>query len=287
MEPCGSGPNSPEGSDPTESPAGAGSFRLHVLASGSKGNCSVVENTLTGTCIVIDCGISKSVFMERLGACGLDPMRIEAILVTHEHTDHTKGLGVATRGLARLGVHPPLYASAAVHAASSELRALENAVDLRHFVRGDDLPLAGMTVHAFATSHDAAESFGFRVECAGDAVGFMTDTGVVTGEAHEALRGCRVLALEANHDPDMLASGPYPYYLKQRIASERGHLSNGQSAELLDALLDTSLESVIGMHVSQNNNTYRLPRQMLADVLARNDHPARALVGFQDRPVSV
>ena len=96
-----------------------------------------------------------------------------------------------------------------------------------------------------------------------------------------------MLALEANHDLDMLESGPYPYYLKRRIASDRGHLSNDQSAELLGALLDDSLESVVGMHVSQNNNTYRLPREVLADMLARNDHPACALVSFQDRPISV
>ena len=115
----------------------------------------------------------------------------------------------------------------------------------------------------------------------------MTDTGVVTGDAYESLQGCRVLALEANHDPGMLENGPYPYYLKRRIASDRGHLSNDQSAELLGVLLDNSLESVIGMHVSQNNNTYRLPRIALADVLACNDHPACALVGFQDRPLSV
>ena len=270
-----------------ESPEGSTRLRLHVLASGSKGNCSVVEDVPSGACIVIDCGISKRAFMERLDACGLDPMCIEAILVTHEHSDHTKGLGVVTRGLARLGVRPPLYASAAVHAASSELCALEDAVDMRHFARGDDLVLAGMTVHAFATSHDAAESFGFRFDYAGDALGFMTDTGIVTGEAYEVLRGCRVLALEANHDPDMLANGPYPYYLKQRIASEHGHLSNNQSAELLEVLLDDCLECVVGMHVSQNNNTYRLPRTALADVLARNDHPASASVGFQDRSISV
>lgn len=262
-------------------------LRLHVLASGSKGNCSIVQDERTGACFVIDCGISKRAFMERLDECGVDPLSIKAILVTHEHSDHTKGLGVVTRGLARLGVCPPVLASEAVHAASTELHTIEDAVDLRHFARGDDLALAGMTVHAFATSHDAAESFGFRFDCADDSVGFMTDTGIVTGEAYEALRCCRVLALEANHDLDMLKNGPYPYYLKERIASERGHLSNTQSAELLEDLLDDRLECIIGMHVSQNNNTYRLPRAVLADALVRNDHPACALVGYQDRPVSV
>ena len=264
-----------------------GHLRLHVLASGSKGNCSVVENTATGASVVIDCGISKKAFMAGCDSCGIDTARIAAILVTHEHSDHTKGLGVVTRGLARLGVTPVLYVSAAVHAASRDLRAIEDAVDLRHFARGDDLALAGMLVHAFPTLHDAAESFGFRFDCAGDSVGFMTDTGVVTGEAFEALVGSRVLALESNHDPQMLEDGPYPYYLKRRIASDHGHLSNEQSAELLAALLDNHVEQVIGMHISQNNNTYRLPHDVLDTVVAQNDHPAQVHVGYQTQPVSV
>ena len=270
------------------SPARDGAqLRLHVLASGSKGNSSVIENVATGACVVVDCGISKRAFMDACAACGVDVVRIEAILVTHEHSDHTKGLGVLTRGLAKAGICPALYASAAVHEASCDIRAIEDSVDLRHFSRGDDLALAGMSVHAFPTLHDAAESFGFRFDCAGDSVGFMTDTGIVTGEAHEALVGCRVLALESNHDLHMLENGPYPRYLKDRIASEHGHLSNDQSAELLTQLLDNQVECVIGMHVSENNNTYRLPYDALSETLARHDHPARALVGYQNRPVSV
>ena len=267
-------------------------LKLHVLASGSKGNCSIVQNEDTGACVVIDCGISKRAFMERCATCGVELSSIKAILVTHEHSDHTKGLGVVTRGLAKASVHPVLFASDAVHRASRDLIAIQDAVDLRHFKRDDDLAIGGMRVHAFATSHDAAESFGFRFDAASNqvalgAVGFMTDTGKVTGDALEALQGCRVLALEANHDTRMLEQGPYPAYLKARIASDRGHLSNAQSATLLESLLDDEVETIIGMHVSQNNNTYSLPVRVFCDVLVRNDHPARALVGYQDMPVSV
>ena len=262
-------------------------LRLHVLASGSKGNCSVVEDLATGSSVMVDCGISKRAFMERCGDCGVDPTRIEAVLITHEHSDHVKGLGVVTRGLAKLGVEPALFASAAVHAASSEIRSLENAVDLRHFRAGDDIAIAGMSVHAFPTLHDAAESFGFRFDCGGDSLGFMTDTGIVTGEALESLARCRVLAVEANHDLDMLAHGPYPQHLKARIASDRGHLSNVQSASLLDQLLCDELEQVVGMHVSQNNNTYRLPGEALGGVVTRRSHPAHVQVGYQDKPLSV
>ena len=260
---------------------------LHVIASGSKGNCSVVEDAATGECAVVDCGISFSAFRSGCEECGVELSRVGAVLVTHEHTDHTKGLGVLTRGLARLGASPAVYASAAVHDASADLQAIQDAVDLRHFSAGDDIALGGIRAHAFRTSHDAAESFGFLFGCEGDAVGFMTDTGIVTGEAAEALSRCRILAIEANHDSDMLAHGPYPAFLKARIAGERGHLSNAQSAELLESLLCDELECVVGMHVSQNNNDYRLPREALAAVLEREGHPARALVGFQSRPISV
>ena len=261
-------------------------LRLHVIASGSKGNCSVVENRTTGELVVIDCGISKKAFMEGCRECGIDPVHVAGILVTHEHSDHVKGLGVMTRGLARLGVAPALYASAAVHGASMDIRAIENAVDIRHFKSGDDLVIGGVSVHAFATSHDAAESFGFRFDCGEDSIGFMTDTGVVTGEAAESLCSCRVLAIESNHDMDMLVNGPYPYYLKRRIAGDHGHLSNAQSAELLQTLLCDELEEVVGMHVSQNNNTYRLPVDALAAALSRECHPAQARVGYQARIVS-
>ena len=262
-------------------------IRLHVLASGSKGNCSVVQDIETGACVVIDCGISKRAFMERCESCGVEVSRIEAILVTHEHTDHTKGLGVVTRGLAKCGVSPVLYTSRAVHGASSDICAIEDAVDLRYFSRGDDLSLAGMSVHAFATSHDAAESFGFRFDDGGDSLGFMTDTGIVTGEAREALQACRLLAIEANHDIDMLKNGPYPQYVKARIASDRGHLSNEQSAELLAELLNNRTERVVGMHVSENNNTYSLPGRVLEKVVGEFDHPAQVFVGYQNRPTSV
>ena len=258
-----------------------------MLASGSKGNCSVVEDPTTNTFIVVDCGISWKAFRERSLDQGIDLSRIAAILITHEHSDHTKGLGVTTRGLAKLGVTPSLYASSLVHAASSEIRAIENAVDLRHFNQGDEMHFGNTTVYAFRTSHDAAESFGFRFTQGNDTLGFMTDTGVATPESIEALANCRILAIEANHDADMLAHGPYPAYLKSRIASAQGHLSNEQSAQLLDSLLCDKLETVVGMHVSQNNNTYRYPKDVLGETLARNCHSASALVGYQDRPISL
>lgn len=266
--------------------AGEGRLALHVLASGSRGNCALVENAATGEGVLIDCGISKKAFLAGCEAAGFDVRRLRAILVTHEHSDHVKGLGVVLRGLAKLGVEPTLYVDEAVRRASAPVQEVQDACALEALT-GEALSLAGMEVVPFSTSHDAASSCGFRFECAGDALGFMTDTGTVTGEAHEALRGVRILGLEANHDPDLLRNGPYPAAVKRRIASDAGHLSNEQAACELAALLDDRLEQVVALHVSQNNNDYRLPAAALSRVLGEAGHPARVSVGYQARPVSV
>lgn len=264
-------------------------MRLHVLASGSKGNAAIVENSATGEGFLIDCGICKRDFLARCDEAGFDVRRLRAVLVTHEHTDHTKGLGVVYRGLAKLDVHPTLFASAPVRRASREIDAVAGGglCDVGDISAGRPLEIAGFVVHPFATSHDAVESFGFRVELGGDVLGYMTDTGVVTAAAHDALRGCRLLALEANHDPVMLEEGPYPYPLKRRIASDRGHLSNDQAARELASLLNDGLEAVVAMHVSENNNDYELPALALRGILAREGHAASVHVARQRHLVSL
>lgn len=146
-------------------PGGARTLRLHVLASGSRGNAAVVEDASTGAGVLVDCGICKRDFLARCDEAGFDPARLAAILVTHDHTDHTKGLGVVLRGLAKKGIEPAVYAEDAVRAASSEVRALEDAHDVRSLHAGDALSLAGMAVHVFRTSHDAAASCEVRNTC--------------------------------------------------------------------------------------------------------------------------
>ncbi len=296
-------------------------MRLHVLASGSGGNAAVVENARTGEGVLVDCGICKRDLIARCAEAGFDPARIAAVLVTHDHGDHVRGLGVALRGLARLGCVPPVYASGAVCAVAPAIAEAAGSVgaDLRPLRAGDVVSAAGIEAHAFRTSHDAAESFGFRFEDAGsladadagagtagapvlaasaapdagarDVIGFMTDTGVVTPEAHEALAGARLLAIESNHDAGMLERGPYPWPVKRRIASDRGHLSNDQAAAELAALLAEGgadgLRAVVAMHVSQENNDYRRPAEGLAAALAAAGHPASVAVAYQSRLVSL
>jgi phosphoribosyl 1,2-cyclic phosphodiesterase len=269
--------------DTLQQPAPA--LRLCVLGSGSKGNAAVVE--YAGHALLIDCGICKRDFFERCATLGIEPASIEAVLVTHEHTDHTKGLGVVLRGLAKNGVHPALFASDAARAASRDILSTCEYCDQLPLAPGAALAIAGMQVHVFGTSHDAADPLGFRFEADGDSLGFMTDTGVVTDQAHDALRGCRILAIEANHDETMLRTGDYPWALKQRISGDGGHLSNAQSATELERLLHQGLQQVVAMHVSENNNTFRLPVRVLSEVLARQGHPARVQVGLPRTPIAV
>ena len=302
---------------------------LHVLASGSSGNAAVVENTATGAGVLIDCGICKRDFLNRCDEAGFDPGRIQAMFVTHEHSDHVKGLGVVLRGLAKVGNVPPVFAAGACTANSSALAKVAEAFDVRelttacaladsqgmanagfdgamphaavagaveaagmHTAGPGAIEAAGMRIIPFATSHDAAASFGFRIEDAadGDAIGYLTDSGIVTAQAHAALRDVRILALESNHDPKMLAAGPYPYAIKQRIASNSGHLSNDQAAAELGTLVAESRaagqrlpQTVVAMHVSQNNNDYSLARRTLEATLGEADCYAETLCGYQAR----
>lgn len=272
---------------------------LHVLASGSSGNAAVVENVATGAGVLIDCGICKRDFLSRCDQAGFDPARIEAAFVTHEHGDHVKGLGAVLRGLAKLGCQPPIYVARGCVANSDALAKVAEAFEVRELAAAAGasvIEAAGVRVIPFVTSHDAAASFGFRIEDAadGDAIGYLTDSGVVTPAAHAALADVRILALESNHDPKMLAAGPYPYVVKQRIASDAGHLSNGQAAAELAALMSASRaagqrepQTVVAMHISQNNNEYSLAKRTLEAALAEANCAADVLCGYQARLTSV
>lgn len=267
-------------------PSSNAQLRIHVLASGSKGNASLVENIATGEGILIDCGICKRDVLSRSAEAGFDLGKLKAVLITHEHSDHTKGLKVLYRELAKRDLQVPLFANQATYAISKPIQEAAELTNVLALNAEVQLSLAGMQVFPFATMHDAASSFGFRIWKDNDALGFMTDTGVVTGAAHEALKDCRILALEANHDPAMLKNGPYPRALQERVASDFGHLSNGQTSDELRTLLHPGLEEVIAMHISENNNTYRLSVESLRRAVQQEGHSATVVCAYQQRLVS-
>lgn len=268
-------------------------LKLHVLASGSGGNAAIVESGASGEGILIDCGICKRDLFARADEAGFNLANLRAVVITHDHSDHVKGLGVALRGLAKAGVRPTVHGSEAVFAASAPVRDAVASVDavFEPFRSGEVLEVAGLTVRPFRTSHDAADSHGFRFEEAApggaDSLGYVTDTGIVTDEAWDALAGVRLLALESNHDTRMLETGPYPYVIKQRIASAHGHLSNDQAREALGRLAHEGLRAVAAMHVSQENNTYRLPRETFEAVIAERGLPTVVAVAYQNRLVTI
>lgn len=248
-------------------------MRLAVLASGSSGNAVVVE--AGGVSILIDCGVSCRQIERRMLAAGFEPDRLSAILLTHEHTDHLQGLEVFLKR------HPlPLAATAGTAAACNGDLPLAQVLQA-----GRQLTLGCLKVLPFSVSHDAREPVGFVVEHAGARVGLLTDAGVATELVVERLTGCQVLLLEANHDRDMLRDGPYPWALKQRIASRTGHLSNEQAQALLDRLAHPALQTVVGMHLSRQNNLPELVRQELARPLAGS--AVRLEVASQDEPLVI
>jgi phosphoribosyl 1,2-cyclic phosphodiesterase len=266
---------------------------LHVLSSGSCGNAALVD--YQGHLLAIDCGICKREYLRRCADLHIDPCAIQAILITHDHSDHTKGLGVLARGLAKQGCHSAVYVSDTVRDASPRVQELERICDVHPMSAGSSLSLAGMQVMPFHTSHDAAESFGFRIEapnasdsCAqNDVLGFMTDTGIVPDAAHEALKGSRILGIESNHDVTMLATGEYPASLKRRIRSDYGHLSNDECATEVSRLLNDSLEQIVALHISEHNNTFGMPVRVLESMLAHNGHHAHVQAGLPRTPISV
>ncbi len=234
-------------------------MRLIVLASGSSGNCALVESG--GRAVLLDAGISARETLRRIAVAGAVDARIEAILLTHEHVDHVRGARVLAR---RLGI--PVMATAGTLQAA--VGALADVPEVIAIARRGQFQAAGMRISSFATAHDASESCGYVFESRrGHRAGVATDTGVVTPEIAEALSGCHVLGLESNHDETMLAVGPYPPFLKRRIAGDRGHLSNDAAASALGTLAWKGLSHVFALHLSEQNNTPERARAALARTL--------------------
>lgn len=248
-------------------------MRVVVLASGSRGNAAVVE--ANGTRVLVDCGLSYRQLRARMAPYGLEPGDLEAVLLTHEHIDHVRGLEVFSK---RHRI--PVLGSEGTRMALAGRVTVEPLL-----CSGQPLVQHGLEVLPVATSHDAAEPVGFVFAHRGRRLGLVTDTGVMTGLLVERLAGCAALLLEANHDLDMLRLGSYPWPLKQRIRSRTGHLSNCQARDALDRLAGPGLELVVAMHLSQENNTPDLARVELDRVLAGSN--VRCQVASQDQPVAV
>ncbi|MCF6290916.1 MAG: MBL fold metallo-hydrolase [Desulfobacterales bacterium] len=249
-----------------------------VLGSGSKGNATYVASGTTS--LLIDGGFSGLEIRKRLAVIGIDISSLTAILVTHEHSDHIRGVGVLSRQ-GRL----PVYANPATHTAAGP--TLKKLFARREFETGTSFVINDFEIHPFSVSHDTADPVGFVLRNGRASLGLCTDTGMVSRLMHHRLAHCNGLVLESNHDPVLLKNGTYPPYLKQRIRGNKGHLANRDSARFLLALWHQGLEHVVLAHLSDANNRPELAYQealLVLTTLAENGERQPVLsLGRQDR----
>jgi phosphoribosyl 1,2-cyclic phosphodiesterase len=251
-------------------------LRFTVLGSGSKGNSVVVE--AGGRRLLLDCGFSAREIVRRLRLVGLEPGDIDAMVLTHEHGDHVRGVARFCR---RFPI--PVYGTGGT--LGQLVMRPETGRLLRTCTSGEPFEAAGFRVELFAIPHDAREPVGIVVEAPGGArVGLVADLGCRSRLAWGRLQGVHALLLETNHDPEMLRNGPYPWSLKARVAGRHGHLSNAEAAAGLPELHHDGLEHVVCYHLSQINNLPGLAAASVAESLSGLRSQARMTISGQDEP---
>ena len=243
-------------------------MRMCSIASGSSGNCIYVGSD--NHHILIDAGISGKRVEAGLRELELSGKDIDGILLTHEHSDHIKGLGVLAR---KYGV--PSYTTPGTAGAVKAMSGL-GRIDDSLFVEihaDQDFQIGDLKVSPFHISHDAAEPVAYRIACGEKKMAVATDLGVYTDYTVEHLKGLDVLLLEANHDIHMLQVGAYPYYLKQRISGDLGHLSNETAGKLLCEVLHDDLKAIVLGHLSKENNYAELAYETVKLEITLGDTP--------------
>lgn len=262
-------------------------IRMCSIASGSSGNCIYIGTE--DTHILVDAGISTKRIVEGLHSLGVEPGQLAGILVTHEHSDHIKGLPIFTKK------YPiPVYATE--HTLDGYLASngpgLAAEGRLRIVEYGREFEIGGLKALPFPISHDAARPVSYTFTSKGHKLGMATDLGYYDNTVIQALEGSEILYLEANHDENMLMVGSYPYELKQRILGRKGHLSNDAAAELIAGLLHQGLKHIVLAHLSKENNypelayetvrqevqkKWRFEAQMPDIMVANREKPSRLL----------
>lgn len=234
-------------------------MRIVTFASSSSGNCSLVSDGAAN--ILIDAGISMRRTVTALRELGLEPRDLCGVLITHEHSDHISGLKMLVKHYG-LRIFAPAPLCRALGRINPEIRDYLNYIpEEEYFLMG------GMNVKCFRTPHDAEYSVGYRIE-GSSVLGYATDTGCITDELISGLEGADIALIEANHDLRMLRDGPYPYYLKRRIISDHGHLSNDDCALLAQHLEKTGTRYIIVGHLSRENNRPQIALDTVGSALS-------------------
>jgi len=259
-------------------------FRLTVLASGSKGNCTVVATSRTR--LLVDAGLSCRETLRRMHAAGEDPHALDAILISHEHSDHVLGLPVLARK-----TKAPVYMTGATHQAWARQVRDQNGGGklgcLEVFAAGRSFPVGDITVTPFTLPHDAADPVGFAFAAEGVKLAIVTDLGYLPANVREHIRQCDVLMVESNHDLEMLRGGPYPWAVKQRVMSRVGHLSNEALADFFANDYDGRAAFVVLAHLSEQNNHPEIARETAEKALGprRSLLHNRLLLASQSQPL--
>ncbi|MBI1745589.1 MAG: MBL fold metallo-hydrolase [Acidobacteria bacterium] len=250
-----------------------------VLASGSSGNSTLISSGPTN--ILIDVGLSGKETAARLQSVGVSPSKLSGILITHEHSDHIRGLGVLAKSL-----KIPVYMSAA---ALETCGLKESLPCFEPIVAGQPLHIGDFKVTPFSTPHDSVDPLAFTLECHGFKISTVTDIGYLSGLIKERIARSDCLILESNHDMAMLKVGPYPWALKQRILGRHGHLSNDALAEFLTHDFDGSARYLFLAHLSRTNNHPEIARQAAVSALGARlelleTWDTRLKMTYQDSP---
>lgn len=230
-----------------------------VLASGSKGNSTLIKTDSTN--ILIDLGTSSLYVEKKLKELGVLPSSIDAIIITHTHSDHISGLKVFTKKY-----------QTKVYLTKSMLSELKQFMELSNYVIiDDDFMINDLGIKIFKTSHDTSDANGYVISKENKSVVYVTDTGYINEKYVDLLKNKCVYIFESNHDVEMLMNGKYPYQIKQRILGDKGHLSNKDSSYYLSKLIGNNTEFIVLAHISQDNNTPELALSTVRDRLSQKE----------------
>ena len=243
------------------------------LASGSKGNCIYLGTPTTK--ILIDAGITARAIRERLAAIGVELEQIDAVLVTHEHSDHIKALDVLG---CKLGI--PIFANS--DTAKSIYAVLNECPKFKIFSTGETFEFGDLEVHPFSIQHDAVDPVAFTIKVGALKLGFCADLGFATTLVSNQLKGCDYLYLEANHEPSMVHSCARPQVYKQRVLSRQGHLSNAECAQLLEQVYHSGLKHVHLAHLSSECNAPELALKIIREKLESLQAKTEVSIAFQE-----
>jgi phosphoribosyl 1,2-cyclic phosphodiesterase len=249
-------------------------LRLAILGSGSGGNAAYLE--ADGTRLLIEAGFSCRELEVRLASLGVDPARVDAVLLSHEHGDHARGaLRFARKfGTVIAGTRGTLRASGLRPGLSRTLA----------FLSGEALDVGNLRIATASVPHDAADPVAFRIEARASRVGFALDLGHAPAAVRELLSACDTVILESNHDAEMLERGPYPQELKDRLRGPRGHLSNGEAADVLSEVVGSGTRSLVLAHLSRINNRADLALATALRALSFVAAKTRVTVAQQEGP---